>query len=463
MSIFNMKKRNKLLIITTMLLLMPTMAFAEEGEPTPAPTTNPVVSPTPTPSVEPTIAVTGVNLSLSKINMVVGDTKQLEATVTPDNATNTKITWSSSNTSVATVDENGKVTAIKAGNATITASAKDDQAKKATCEIEVAAKQETVKSNDATIKNLSIKNGTLDKAFKQSDEEYIVTVAKDVTGLEFNIELSDKKAGTKIANNSSIHTGTIVKVVVTAEDGKTNKTYKFTVKKEESNLNLKSLKIKGYALNETFNTNILEYTADIPFEATDVTIQAATEDSNATVKITGATGLIVGKNTVTVTVTDTSGNQRTYKVVVTRLAEDERVETGHSSKYTSPTSSNAAGVGTSDEDSGSNHTLRYVFVTIGCLILLAIGGIGIYFYIITSTKKKDKKSKKKNKNIDKDKEKETINQTDNDVKEESTTKKSNSIMPGDLEATREFRPDDFADNKSDEKVRNDVEKLFEDE
>lgn len=463
MSIFNMKKQNKLLTITTMLLLMPTMTFAEEVEPTPTPTTNPVVSPTPTPSVEPTIAVTGVDLSLSKINMVVGDTKQLEATVTPDNATNTKITWSSSNTSVATVDENGKVTAIKAGNATITASSKDDPTKKATCEIEVTAKQETVKSNDATIKNLSIKNGTLDKAFKQSDEEYIVTVAKDVTELDFDIELSDKKAGTKIANNSSIHTGTIVKVVVTAEDGKTNKTYKFTVKKEESNLNLKSLKIKGYALNETFNANTLEYTADIPFEATDVTIQAATEDSNATVKITGATGLIVGKNTVTVTVTDTSGNQRTYKIVVTRLAEDERVETGHSSKYTSPTSSNAAGVGTSDEDSGPNHTLRYVFVTIGCLILLAIGGIGIYFYIITSTKKKDKKSKKKNKNIDKDKDKETINQSDNDVKEESTTKKSNSIMPGDLEATREFRPDDFTNNKSDEKVRNDVEKLFEDE
>ena len=67
------------------------------------------------------IPVTSISLDKNTISLTEGDSYQLKATVSPSNATNRTVTWSSSNTSVATVSNNGNVMALKAGNATITA------------------------------------------------------------------------------------------------------------------------------------------------------------------------------------------------------------------------------------------------------------------------------------------------------------------------------------------------------
>ena len=66
------------------------------------------------------IEETGVTLDNSTLDIGVGDTATLTATVTPDNATDKTVTWTSSDDTVATV-ENGVVTGVKAGTATITA------------------------------------------------------------------------------------------------------------------------------------------------------------------------------------------------------------------------------------------------------------------------------------------------------------------------------------------------------
>jgi hypothetical protein len=66
----------------------------------------------------------------------VGDTTTLTATVAPSNATNTKVTWTSSNTSVVTVSSAGVVTALAPGSATITATTKDGSYT-ATCAVTV--------------------------------------------------------------------------------------------------------------------------------------------------------------------------------------------------------------------------------------------------------------------------------------------------------------------------------------
>ena len=66
------------------------------------------------------IAVASVSLNSSTSEMAVGGTLSLSATVKPDNATDKTVTWSSSDSAVATV-ENGKVTALKEGSAVITA------------------------------------------------------------------------------------------------------------------------------------------------------------------------------------------------------------------------------------------------------------------------------------------------------------------------------------------------------
>ena len=77
----------------------------------------------PEPEQPKTIQVTSVTLSQNTLDILVGRVVTLTATVAPANATDKTVTWSSSNTSVATVDSDGNVTAVAAGSAEITAKA----------------------------------------------------------------------------------------------------------------------------------------------------------------------------------------------------------------------------------------------------------------------------------------------------------------------------------------------------
>jgi len=83
-----------------------------------------------------TISVTSVALDKSTANVTVGKPVQLTTTVSPSNATDKGVTWESSDTSIATVDESGLVKGVKAGKATITAIT-DDGGYTATCEVTV--------------------------------------------------------------------------------------------------------------------------------------------------------------------------------------------------------------------------------------------------------------------------------------------------------------------------------------
>jgi uncharacterized protein YjdB len=83
-----------------------------------------------------TVKVTGVSLDNTSATINVGDSKTLTANVAPTNATNKDVTWSSNNTSVATIS-NGVVTAKSAGTAVITVTTSDG-AKTATSKITVS-------------------------------------------------------------------------------------------------------------------------------------------------------------------------------------------------------------------------------------------------------------------------------------------------------------------------------------
>ncbi|MGE5398332.1 MAG: Ig-like domain-containing protein [Chitinophagales bacterium] len=80
--------------------------------------------------------VTGVSLNKTSLSLTPGGQREtLIATVTPDNATNKTVTWSSSDANVATVDDKGNVTAVSAGTATITVTT-EDGGYTATCEVD---------------------------------------------------------------------------------------------------------------------------------------------------------------------------------------------------------------------------------------------------------------------------------------------------------------------------------------
>ena len=86
----------------------------------------------------PIVHPTGVSISKTSINLQIGGSETLTATVTPADANNKNVTWSTSDATVAAVDKNGKVIGIKAGNATITATT-EDGGKTATCSVTVTA------------------------------------------------------------------------------------------------------------------------------------------------------------------------------------------------------------------------------------------------------------------------------------------------------------------------------------
>ena len=88
-------------------------------------------------TVAKTVAVTSVTVSSNTLNLEVGQTRTLTATVTPDNATDKTVTWKSSNANVATVDENGVVTAVSEGTAKITATAGGKTSKACTVTVAV--------------------------------------------------------------------------------------------------------------------------------------------------------------------------------------------------------------------------------------------------------------------------------------------------------------------------------------
>ena len=81
------------------------------------------------------VAVMAVALDKTTLSLEVGASESLTATVFPDNATNKSVSWKSSDEGVATVDA-GKVTAVKAGTASITATTLD-RGKTATCTVTV--------------------------------------------------------------------------------------------------------------------------------------------------------------------------------------------------------------------------------------------------------------------------------------------------------------------------------------
>lgn len=93
--------------------------------------------------------VESITLDKTEGILNVGNTVTIMATVAPEVATNPAVTWSSSDESVATVDETGKVTAVAAGNATITATSEDDSSVSAGYELTVQQKKAatTTKNN----------------------------------------------------------------------------------------------------------------------------------------------------------------------------------------------------------------------------------------------------------------------------------------------------------------------------
>ena len=246
------------------------------------------------------VAVTGVKLDKTTLSLTVGGTETLVATVSPDGATNKKVTWKSDKTDIATVDANGKVKGVKEGEAKITVTTEDGN-KTATCKVTVTkgkvavtgvkldktAHTLTVGGTVTLVATVAPENATNKKVTWKSDKTNIATV-------DGNGKVTAVKEGE-------------AKITVTTEDGNKTATCTITVKKDK-------VAVTGVSLNKTDLSMTVggsfQFVATItPKDATNQNVKW--QSSNSGVAQVNGKGEVMAKaaGTATITVITEDGNK----------------------------------------------------------------------------------------------------------------------------------------------------------
>ena len=208
----------------------------------------------------PSYPVTGIKVSPDTLTLTKkGETAQLTAEVTPSYADNKRVTWQSSDEKVATVDENGKVTAVENGTATITATSVSGSytaTVSVTVKIPVEIQKLTIEAEKETLTKigesteLKVKiepeNADLQKLIWKSDNEKVATT-------------DENGKVTAVGNGTA-------EITVTTEDGKITASIMITVKvPDEPTINkttgfrrLRARSVKQTKTSVTLQWNIIE-------------------------------------------------------------------------------------------------------------------------------------------------------------------------------------------------------------
>ena len=262
--------------------------------------------------VEVVQLATGVTLSFSSVALDAGKTKTITAAVTPSSATLKSVTWSSSNTAVAKVSSTGKITAVAAGTATITATSKDGAAS-ATCKVTV--KQPATKVILKSTSGTDMTKTTM-KIAVGSSKTVVATLKPDnVTNSEVKFATSNKSIATVSEKGvvKGLKAGTVT-ITVTSADGYASQSCKikiYTPVKSVS-LNKTSLTLKegsSSTVTHTVSPSNATYTS---VKWTSSNYDVATVDSNG--KITAKS---VGYAEITATTTE-GGKTAVCKVSVVK-------------------------------------------------------------------------------------------------------------------------------------------------
>lgn len=283
------------------------------------------------------ILVTKITLDSTSETLTVGDDTTLTATVTPDDAFDTSVQWSTNNANVATVTD-GTVTALAAGTAEITATAKDGSGVKATCRITVLAKatQDSDQKGD--------KDPKQNDSDKDMDNDEPVDVAKiTITGITrkvapgkrialkanvfpanadnqdvtWSIRSADKKYATVnskgvVSVKKSAKGRKIVVMATSDEDDSIQAVYKITVMKQavkKVKLIAKTKKIK--VKKSTTIKAVLSPSKGISKEVSWTSSNPKIATVNAKGKVTG-----IKKGKVKITATAKDGSGRKAKITI---------------------------------------------------------------------------------------------------------------------------------------------------
>ena len=237
-----------------------------------------------------TVPITGVTLPQTELSLVKGATAGLTATVSPSDATNQKVTWSSTNTAVATV-ENGTVTAVSAGNATITVTTEDGN-HTARCEVTV-----TVSATGVTLSQTELPLAKGTTATLTATVVPFDATNQKVTWNSNNTAVATVENGTVAA--LSVGNATIT---VTTEDGNHTATCEVTV----------TVPVTGVTLSQTELSLVKGATAPltatvVPSDATNQKVRWSSNNTSVATVENGTVTAVSGGN-ATITVTTEEGN-----------------------------------------------------------------------------------------------------------------------------------------------------------
>lgn len=236
------------------------------------------------------VAVSSVALNKTEIVLEKDKTETLIATVNPSDATDQTVTWSSSASSVASVDNRGKVTAVAGGNAVITAKAGDKQA---TCTVTVIVPVESISLDRESVTLEEEATTTLVATVKPDD-----ATDKSVSWSSSNNEVATVEENGKVI---AIKEG---EATITAKAGEKTVTCKVIVQKKFIAVTSVTLNKVELAL-EKGQSEVLVATVK-PDNATNKSVYWTS--SNEEIASVDQSGIVVAKNGGGATITATSGD-----------------------------------------------------------------------------------------------------------------------------------------------------------
>ena len=250
------------------------------------------------------IPITSVTLNKTSITLTEQETFQLSASVSPDNATDKTVAWSSSNTAIATVSNNGLVTAVKEGTATITAKAGD---KTATCTVTVSKKVIPVTAITLNKTSLALA--------EQETFQLSASVSPDNATDKTVTWSSSNTSVATVSNNGLVTAVKEGSTTITAKAGDKTATCTVTVSKKVIPVTAITLNKTSLALTEQESFQLSA--AVSPDDATDKTVTWSS--SNTSVATVSQNGLVTAIAVGSATITATAGEKKaTCTVTVNR-------------------------------------------------------------------------------------------------------------------------------------------------
>jgi len=178
-------------------------------------------------------------------------------------------------------------------------------------------------SNDATLSGLTVSPGGLTPSFTTSNETYTMEVDYSVKDITVNATANHTGATVTVEGAEDLEPGeNTITVKVKAEDD-TEKVYTITVTRKAASTDntLSALSVSEGTLTPIFDSNTTAYTVEVEYTVENITINATTTDTKASVVGTGSKSLSIGANPFTVKVTAEDGtSEKEYTITVTRKA-----------------------------------------------------------------------------------------------------------------------------------------------